>query len=491
MKALLVVLALVVAVCVSTPLDDYVNKPDPNYKWSDTGITYKAAGCTFHVLNMTSQAWLTTADWYHVRNPGAGNLWHHYMLVVVPDVIAHPDAGFIWITGGSDGNIPNEKSEDAFVIAAVATDVGAVGAAIFQVPNQPIAFFEEKPTPKSRTEDAIIAWTWRHFFYNPNQPEWLLRLPMTKATVRAMDTLTAFRRGAGQNISKFIVAGASKRGWTTWTTAAVDKRVVAAIPVVMDELNFVENIKHHYRAYGGWSFALKDYYDLNFTLIIDEPNVQKIFDIVDPIVYSDRLTMPKLVVNAAGDEFFLPDDHRYWWKDMSDEKHILMAPNAEHSLITGIPFIIPAVQSFSAGVLQGIARPTFTWEHDDNAGTITVQITGSVKASEVSMWHAFSFTNGLRDFRLVGGYPNPSLQLVLWHETPLSEVSPGSGKYIARAPAPPTGQWTGYFVDVRFPGPKNVHGKDKPFRFTTSVGITPNTFPFPECYGAGCYGKLL
>lgn len=26
-----------------------------------------------------------------------------------------------------------------------------------------------------------------------------------------------------------------------------------------------ENIKHMYKAYGGWSFALKDYYDLNVT----------------------------------------------------------------------------------------------------------------------------------------------------------------------------------------------------------------------------------
>lgn len=35
-----------------------------------------------------------------------------------------------------------------------------------------------------------------------------------------------------------MVAGGSKRGWTTWTTAAVDKRVFAAIPIVMDMLDF-------------------------------------------------------------------------------------------------------------------------------------------------------------------------------------------------------------------------------------------------------------
>ena len=64
----------------------------------------------------------------------------------------------------------------------------------YQIPNQPIAFAEEKPTPKDRGEDALIAWTWHHFHDNPtdDQAVWLARLPMTKAGVRAMDAVEQF-----------------------------------------------------------------------------------------------------------------------------------------------------------------------------------------------------------------------------------------------------------------------------------------------------------
>ena len=60
---------------------------------------------------------------------------------------------------------------------------------------------------------------------------------MTKAAVKAMDAVTEFTAPKGGKITRYMVAGASKRGWTTWTTAAVDKRVFAAVPIVMVSLN--------------------------------------------------------------------------------------------------------------------------------------------------------------------------------------------------------------------------------------------------------------
>src|SRR5947207_15701648 len=91
---------------------------------------------------------------------------------------------------------------------------------------------------------------------------------MTKSVVRAMDAVTSFCAGAEGGkikIDGFVVTGASKRGWTTWTTAAVDKRVVAIIPIVIDTLNVQQSAKHHFEAYGFWAPAIKDYTNIRLS----------------------------------------------------------------------------------------------------------------------------------------------------------------------------------------------------------------------------------
>jgi PhoPQ-activated pathogenicity-related protein len=85
---------------------------------------------------------------------------------------------------------------------------------------------------------------------------------MVKASVLAMDTMTAF---VSENLSQlgcqlnyYQVAGASKRGWTTYLVGAVNpSRVRTIIPVVLDAINFIAVMHHEYKSFGGWGYALE------------------------------------------------------------------------------------------------------------------------------------------------------------------------------------------------------------------------------------------
>ncbi|XP_064605796.1 autocrine proliferation repressor protein A-like [Liolophura sinensis] len=337
---------------LSTPLDDYVNKPDPHYSYKLID-TFRGPDYTLYTLNMTSQKWKSDDV---VTHP----IWWHYLSVTIPDEVELKNTAFLFIDGGSNHDKP-PKPTDNFVslITMFAVGTKSIGANLKMIPNQPVVF-KKDPTQKSRSEDSIIAWTWKTFIENTTDPEILLRMPMTKAAVRALDTITDFA-GKTANItpSKFMVAGASKRGWTTWTTGAVDKRVFAIAPIVLDVLNFVKNLHHFYRALGGWTFAFNSYYELNFTDQLDNPNTQLMADIIDPISYNDRLTMPKLVISTGGDEFFLPDDSHYYFNQLSEPKYMRILPNAEHSCAGHEISLFFTLRAFYLSIVKGWTFPRF------------------------------------------------------------------------------------------------------------------------------------
>ena len=54
--------------------------------------------------------------------------------------------------------------------------------------------------------------------------------------------------------------------------------------------------------------------------------------LVDPYCYRDRLTMPKFILNASGDQFFLPDSSQFYFDDLRGDKYLCYVPNADHSL---------------------------------------------------------------------------------------------------------------------------------------------------------------
>ena len=317
-------LALVAALGWSQPrptaLDEYVHAPDSSYAFHLVK-TLRGEGTTAFVLEMTSQSW----------EPAKVDrtAWKHWLVIYRPKQVAHSTA-LLFIGGGKNDDQPPEKANVDF--SNIARLTKSVVAELRMVPNQPLTFAGDDFGP--RVEDELISYNWRHYL-DSGDVHWLTRLPMTKSAARAMDTVTSFlagKEGGGHKIDHFVVAGASKRGWTTWTTAAVDQRVVGIVPIVIDLLNVKPSFVHHYRAYGFWAPAVKDYFREGIMDRMGDPRFAELLSIVDPYSYRERYTMPKLLLNSAGDQFFLPDSSQFYFDDLPGEKHLRYVPNSDHSL---------------------------------------------------------------------------------------------------------------------------------------------------------------
>jgi len=428
-----------------TALDRYVATPDPDYSYS-LHSTIDGEGFTGYVLGMTSQSWLTPDK---VDRP----LWKHWLTVVVPDAVEHA-TGMLHIAGGSnDDDAPTEVRS---ALSDIAVTTRSVVAELRMVPNQPLTFVIDDTEP--RWEDSMIAYAWDKYLRG-GDVTWLPRLPMTKSAVRAMDTVTSFcaeTLDTAPPISRFVVAGASKRGWTAWTTAAVDDRVVAVVPFVIDMLNFIASFEHHWEAYGMWAPALGDYTNMGIMNWHGHPRYDRLLSIVDPYSYRDRYTMPKLIINSAGDPYFLPDSSRFYFDDLPDRKFLRYVPNTGHGL--GESDATDTMKAFYAAVLTGTPLPRFSWAMQPN-GTIRVETTD--RPRDVVLWQATNFD--ARDFR------KESIGKA-WISSKLEEREPGV--YIAEMPEPSRG-WTAFFVELVYDS-----SVEALLKLTTGVRVVPETMPF-------------
>lgn len=464
-----------------TALDRYIAKPDPSYHWT-LFAKYPGKGQTTFLIRLTSQTWRSADE---VNKP----VWTHWLTVVKPDH-ARPGTAFLFIGGGSLKDAPPKKAADRVMDLAQGTNT--VVAELSLVPNQPLAFADSKKHPRS--EDDLVAYS-RVKFIITGDEEWLVRLAMVKSGVRAMDCLQDFlatgndagpktatdplpngktssqattgpgsvpvfaHDGGGLKIDHFVVAGGSKRGWTTWLVGTVDPRVVAIVPMVIDALNSEEITKHHFEAYGYFAPSLKDYVHHGiFPDSVGTPAYRKVLAIEDPYSYRhrERLKIPKFAINAAGDQFFLPDGSQFYFADLPAEKHLRYTPNVKHNLKGSDA--LESLQAFYQAILDNHPRPRYSWKKVQSGD---LDVTTEDTPREVNLWQATD--PKARDFRM-------DMIGKAWHSAPLAASSPGH--YYAHVSAPSSG-YTAFFVELVYDS-----GGKHPFKFTTEVSVVPDVLPY-------------
>jgi PhoPQ-activated pathogenicity-related protein len=362
-------------------LPEYVARPEPAFAWSVRQRTEQAVPPgTVYDLKLTSQTW-------------QGITWEHRLMVYLPRGVK-PAASMLLLNTGGDAN-----STINGVGLALAQKIGAPVAVLFQIPNQPL--FDGKK------EDALIAETFVRFLDGKGQDEsWPLLFPMVKSVVKAMDALQAFAKEEWkQPVEHFVITGASKRGWTTWLTGAADPRVKAIAPMVIDTLNMRDQMAHQLESYGRYSDMIHNYVERGLVPVPDTVEAKRLWTMIDPFLYRDRLTMPKLIVNGANDPYWTVDALNLYWGALKGDKWVLIVPNAGHDLrevpAGGRKELLPArmidtVAAFTRSQIFDKPLPKLTWQHDDAGGQLRLTVESSAAPKAARLWVADAPT---RDFR--------------------------------------------------------------------------------------------
>jgi PhoPQ-activated pathogenicity-related protein len=312
---------------------------------------------------MTSQTW-------------QGIAWTHKIEIVKPAKCDYPSSAILFITGG------NPRKEMSPIGLALAGLAGCPVAILYNIPNQPL--FDGK------REDALIAHTFVKALETGDET-WPLLLPMTKAAVRAMDAVQAFSKSQmGNQITSFVVSGASKRGWTTWLTAAADnKRVKGIVPIVYDNLNLAAQMARQIACYGKYSEQIDDYTKLDIQDSLRTEKGQRLASIVDPWAYRDRITVPKLIINGTNDPYWTLDSLNLYWNDLKGPKLVQYVPNAGHGAMSdpsGALKLLATSAAFVRAIASDSPLPKLDWTCTVDKSTCRLSVRSTPKCTSASLW---------------------------------------------------------------------------------------------------------
>ncbi|MCC6145849.1 MAG: hypothetical protein IT368_18735 [Candidatus Hydrogenedentes bacterium] len=423
---LVATLTLMLAGAAAADLKDYVTRADDSYHFELDG-TEQAGSNTLYFVHMTSQTW-------------QGIEWTHWLTIIRPQEVLHPDAAMLFVTGGdmSDGR-PSKDSGEVRILGQVAQNTKSVVAFLHQVPNQPL--FD------GLTEDGIIALTYEKYLDGEGE-DWPLLFPMVKSAVRAMDTIeSVMAEKHDQDIKRFFVTGGSKRGWTTWLSAVADDRVEYIAPLIIDMLNAVPQMQHQLAVYGGFSTQIEDYTQRNLQQRMASAEGQKLNSMVDPYSYRDELTLPKLIVLGANDPYWTVDAANFYYDDLKGPKRLYYQANTGHDVgLQGVA----TVTEFYNSMLTGQPFPELKWSKQDDGSLV---VTWEKAGGTAKLWQARSSNRDFRDAR--------------WTSTPVE----GEGRVEVAPPAVDEG-WVAWYVEVNWTGSFGM-----PFGLTSQMNVTPDTLP--------------
>lgn len=393
--------------------------------------------------------------------------WQHDVDIYIPETpktqraLVVVNNGINYDNGSQKSAKPTDFSEE--VLAEIARVTNTIVISVSNIPNQYLTYQNDDNPLK---EDDSVARSWILFMDAPEQRKLMpLHIPMSATVSQAM--IVAKKELKKWNINKFIVTGASKRGWTTWLTAISDPNVEAIVPFVIDLFDTDVALEHMYRSYGGnWPVAFYPYYQKGIDKLVKTANFSKLLEIEDPLrymnsIYQSRLAIPKYIVNASGDDFYVPDNTRFYYDKLPGDKSLRIAPNTDHYGI--LKFTEQSIISFVNRFQSKKALPQINSLIQNK--TLTVNF--SENPVKIIRWTAIN--TKARDFRYACGirYLPSSIDVPSDNKIDVSLSYANSG-------------WEATYIEATF---------DDGYVATTQVYITPDekyAQTAPPSGGAAC-----
>jgi PhoPQ-activated pathogenicity-related protein len=261
---------------------------------------------------------------------------------------------------------------------------------IYQVPNQPL--FD------GRVEDDLITETWLRYLES-GDANWPLLLPMVKSAARAMDAVQAFTRERWQHpVDAFTVTGASKRGWTSWLTAAVDPRVASVAPIAIDMLNMPAQIELQRETFGALSEQVQDYVNIDLPGRVNSERGRSLLAMVDPYSYRADLDRPKLILLGTNDRYWPLDALKVYWDELPEPKRVLYVPNQGHG-VRDLDRLVGGLSALHRYSAHGEGLPTVSWTYAVWPDRLGVDVQSNRVPRRVLAWTASSPTRDFREAR--------------------------------------------------------------------------------------------
>ncbi|MES2893735.1 MAG: PhoPQ-activated protein PqaA family protein [Bacteroidota bacterium] len=348
-------------------LEKYISNKDSAYKAEVVNIVTNQQGRLYEV-SLVSQTWQKIN-------------WTHRLIIFFPENAKYSNTLLLVLRHIYDRN------QALASLKVISDSTGTPSAILYDIPNQPLF--------NGKEEDDLQAYTFSRYI-NTGDETWPILFPMVKSVTRAIDAIQALaEKEERSTLSKFIVAGHSKRGHTSWLAAAVDSRIKGIIPMAIDVLNAPLQLPHHLKMFGKFSTPSKDATD--FLSELKKPLGKSLIQMIDPYSYKDSLALPKLIVSASNDDYFPTDALNLYWDGLKGAKSILYLSDASHVRADSDPRINPTAFAFVRAIAIERTLPQLNWKWERSKQLLKLTINTDSTATRAVLWQASSQSKDFRE----------------------------------------------------------------------------------------------